>query len=175
MKSINDLNEFKSSLETAVSECREGYVIAMLTDKFQIVNLKKEAEYREALGGISYENLFRKAIEIRVFDKNKETKLFRSGIGEEFRYRKIEDQEGEDELSHFDEKQYLDIDEKRSRPKEGIAYTTGGGKYPLPLDDCKDVYGDVKIQIRNYLEYDPDTMRVSIADWRLVEFVREEN
>lgn len=35
-------------------------------------------------------------------------------------------------------------------------------------------YRDVKIKLRNYLQYEPDTMRVFISDWRLAGFANGE-
>ena len=65
--------------------------------------------------------------------------------------------------------QELDSNEQKSKPEKGIAYATGGGRYELPLKD----YRDAKIKIRNYLEYEEDTMQLYISDWRIIGFSKE--
>ena len=76
-----------------------------------------------------------------------------------------------DSLHIWDELQYLDIDDKRTKeaiekgeiPK-GTVFATGGGKYPLPVEK----YKNAKIIIRNYMGEDPDAGELFVEDWRMV-------
>ena len=147
------------------SEEEEGYILTMLTDKFDIQLLKDE--------NIDRNELFEKGIEIRIFNQKGEVKWFRSSIDKEFRYReRLMDSSLDENADYWDEEQYLDIDEKQTKALRELTggedvITTGGGRYHLPCTD----YHDIKVKIRNYLEYEKDTMQVYIADWRIVDFV----
>ena len=85
-----------------------------------------------------------------------------------------DDEETEkDRLHWWNESQYLDIDTDRTKKErdngkldKGEVYATGGGKYPLPIEE----YNDTKIRIRNYLGEDADTGELYVKDWRLVGF-----
>lgn len=157
---IHNVEEFKAGFNQALTRLGSGYIIAMMTDVLCIQTLEKEEFDREYL--------YKKAVEIRMFNEEEEVKWFR-GMNRELHCREIKDQKGMNPLLFWDEWQYLDIDEKRSKPGQGIAYATGGGKYELPLDD----YKDAKIKIRNYLEYEEDTKQLYISDWRAVGFSNE--
>ena len=116
-------------------------------------------------------------IELRIFTSDMELKISRLNIGEDFRWRYIDDPafeqtlhaETDEFLSQFknrtyDEEQYLDIDSNKSK---GLCYvTTGGGSYTLPIENAE------KIKIRNYLEYDENGI-VLIPDFRIVEFIQK--
>ena len=142
------------------------YLFAMTTEciKFFIVNDTRpdEKELRE---------LAQNGLEIRVFDEKREAKWFRTSIDKEFGFRPLyDDILKRDSLHIWDESQYLDIDDKRTKEaikrgkiQEGTVFATGGGKYPLPLER----YKDAKIKIRNYLGEDPDTGELYVEDWRL--------
>ncbi len=104
-----------------------------------------------------------------MFNEEEEVKWFR-GADQKLQCRERKDQEDQmDPLFFWDEWQYLDINEQKSKPEKGIAYATGGGRYELPLKD----YRDAKIKIRNYLEYEEDTMQLYISDWRIIGFSKE--
>ncbi len=163
-KKIENADEFQESLKKAAERMKEGYIIAMLTDKIDIRRLEKVEEET-----FVKELPYKKVVEIRMFNKKGEVKWFR-GSGQELWYRSIEDKENLKDLYYWDEEQYLDIDTKRSKPENGIAYATGGGKYPLPLDN----YEDAKIKIRNYLKYEDDTKQLYISDWRVLDFIEKE-
>jgi len=119
----------------------------------------------------------RHLIELRIFTSDTELKISRLNIGEDFRWRYIDDSAFEftlhsetDEFlrqfknSVYDEKQYLDIDPNKSK---GLCYvTTGGGTYTLPIENAE------KIKIRNYLEYDENGI-VTISDFRIIGFVQK--
>ena len=158
---IQNKEEFISGFHQAATRLGRGYVVAMLTDHLYIQELEKEELDRE--------KLYNKAIEIRMFNEEEEVKWFR-GADQKLGCREINDRENPvDSFSFWDEWQYLDIDDSRSDPEKGAAYATGGGKYELPLRD----YRDIRIKIRNYLDYEEDTMQVYISDWRMVGFSKE--
>ncbi len=158
---IRSKEEFKTGFQEAAARLGEGYLIAMLTDRLYIRELGREEPDQD--------EFYEKAMEIRMFNEEEEVKWFR-GVGQELRCRERKDRkEDMDPLFFWDEWQYLDIDGPRSKPEKGIAYATGGGRYELPLGD----YKDAKIKIRNYLEYEEDTMQLYILDWRIVGFSKE--
>ena len=119
----------------------------------------------------------RHLIELRIFTSDTELKISRLNIGEEFRWRYIDDTVFEQTLHSeadeflrqlknrtYDEEQYLDIDSNKSN---GLCYvTTGGGPYTLPIENAE------KIKIRNYLEYDENGI-VAISDFRIIGFIQK--
>ena len=176
------------------SESCKIYLFAMATEciKFFVVNDTRpdEKELKE---------LAQNGLEIRVFDEKREAKWFRTSIDKkEFGFRLLDDDIlQKDSLHIWDELQYLDIDDKRTKEaikqgkiQEGTVFATGGGKYPLPLEryeDAKikagncvgedkdtDKYKNAKIKVRNYLREDPDTGELYVEDWRLVGLVEGE-
>lgn len=118
----------------------------------------------EALERIHEDNL----LSLRVFDENREVRLSRSDIGQEFSLRTIDDRETVGGRgSCFDEWQLLDVDTKRSR---GTTFmTTGGGIYEFPLTGLK----RPAVQIRYYLESktgEGESGLTYVRDWRCVTF-----
>ena len=108
-----------------------------------------------------------KILEIRIFNRQKEKKLFRGDIGKHFHERTRSDEELKEEF--YDESQLLDIDEKRSKRSfadTGRVQTTGGGSYDLPLPSMK----DARVIIRYYLSRYERSGQARISDWRLVAF-----
>ncbi len=158
---IDHVTEFQESFDQAISRIGQGYVMAMMTDAFEIQRVELETLDRT--------KLYEKGIEIRMFNDTEEVKWFRCSIEKPFMMRMIHDTKELDPFSYWDERQYLDIDETRSELDKGLAHSTGGGIYPLPLPD----YKGAQLLIRNYLEYEEDTMQLRIADWRIVAFIRE--
>lgn len=163
------LSEFIRDFNEAVSRMGHGYVIAMMTDVFDIQAVDKETFIRE--------DLYQKALEIRMFNEQMEIKWFRSSVDKELQCREIVDKEntpsftwkGETKsLEYWDEYQYLDIDDSRTRAEatENVVYATGGGSYPLPIAN----YKDVKVKVRNYLSYETETNQAYISDYRFVAF-----
>ncbi len=116
-------------------------------------------------------------MELRIFTSNTELKISRLNVGEDFRWRYIDDAAFEQALQAepdeflrkfanrtYDEEHYLDIDSSKSK---GLCYvTTGGGPYTLPIENAE------KIKIRNYLEYDENGI-VTISDFRIVGFLQK--
>ena len=142
-------------------ELKNGWIIASLTDEFVVDNWPFE---KYSMDGIV--NSEGKILEIRVFDKGSELKLFRSDIGKNFMFRQISS-DGDD---HYDEIQYLDIDEKKLE-SDGVVYATGGGKYNLPVVNEK---AATRIKVRYYFGKYGETGQAYVKDWRLVELMEGE-
>lgn len=151
--------EWRQKIEKSITK---GYAVIMTTDSFIVDNYPLKDENEQYLA----EKLNDRALDIRIFNKNMEYRIFRGDVGRKFAYRLKEDV-GEE---FFDDEQYLDIDTDRSLSffsKEHKVQATGGGYYMLPLDSME----DVKIKIRNYIAYEKDSGEAYIKDWRLVEFL----
>ena len=153
-------------LEKAAKGITVGWIIAAFTDEYYVDKWPCQAEHL-----LSKEE---KTLEIRVFGTNREYKLSRFDIGNEFAYRELVDKDKVKdtnnnctELEYYDEWQYLDVDVTRGQSVNGEVYSTGGGKYKLPLQKTN----DAKIRIRYYFDKYEATGQARIADWRVVEFV----
>ncbi len=134
----------------------EGFITASLTDEF-IVDTWPMANY-------SLDDKEEKILEIRIFNVQKEEKLYRTDISKDFIYREICD----DGRDYFDEFQFFDIDTKRSSQMHGnMVTTTGGGVFYLPLPEKE----NAGLKVRYYLDRYEKTGHVKIADWRLVDFI----
>ena len=146
-------------IKNVFSNCGDNtFFVAQYTDKFDI--------------GIWNKNVIEntnKLLELRVFDKDKEWKLFRSDIGKDFSYRfqGEEDNKG-DGLDYFDEVQLLDIDITKSSKGKKMMCTTAGGKYNLPKD-ISDL-DRAAIRVRHYFGVDNESGQAFIRDYRLVDF-----
>lgn len=146
----------------------EGYVFAMLTDeivwKHWPVSQEEQKELRQKE---------EKLLDIRIFNKEKELRMFRGDIGRKFYGRMLEDTDKAlQEQEYFDEEQYLDIDDQRSPElfaREKKVRATGGGCYELPLSG----FADAKVKIRNYLGYYEESGQAYVRDWRLMEVFQE--
>ena len=141
-----------------------GYAIIMCTDRFIIAEYPM-GEVESELDEI-WEN---RLLDIRVFNSEKEYRLFRGDVGRGFSERILDDRAGD----YFDDEQYLDIDTKRSKKtfmEQKKVRATGGGFYMLPLDD----YQDIKLKIRNYLGYD-ERGHAYVKAVRLIGFEKEGN
>lgn len=151
------INDYMIRAKDAITD---GWMIAALTDEYNVEKWPVHSDY--------FSGKENKVLEIRVFGKLGELKISRSDIGKEFHYRDIFD-EGEkaDTRDHYDEIQYLDIDEKINIDSDGKVTTTGGGTYKLPLSNIH----DARIRIRYYFGKYEETGQARIEDWRVVEFV----
>ena len=183
---LQGFEKFKNSFEEGINEIKNcsakvkskknilggtGYIMAMMTDKFDLQYIEEEKFCRE--------DLFDKALEIRIFNESGEIKWFRSSIEKPLLKRKKLDSSEwtifADSDHYWDERQYLDIDDTKCN--SDIVTATGGGQYPLPIKEIekkKEWYKDLQIIVRNYLDYEKDTMQLFISDWRLVGFAYEE-
>lgn len=136
--------------ETISRFITNGTMILMYTDKFICCELGEITDTAHLL-------------EARVFNEDKEIKLMRPTIADEFCYRVIDDTILSKE-DYMEEDHYLDIDSEQS---EGNTYfTTGGGSYTLPLTDAE------KIRIRNYRSLDKECI-AQITDFRVVRFLKK--
>lgn len=154
------------------------YEMRMLTDEpVEIRELKKD-DIKKELNELYKLDANQKVWEIRIFSELGEVKWFRTSLDpdEALKYREqINDQNLKPD-QYWDVEQYLDIDTKQSVSKnlDGTVtvYATGGGSYTLPEMNN---YNDLKIKIRNYLDYGQDGS-LYVKDWRIVGFVEvEEN
>ncbi|MBR5315364.1 MAG: hypothetical protein IKU44_01125 [Firmicutes bacterium] len=152
-----------TTFETFIAEAKNienGYVVASLTDAYIVDFWPMEKDSLDGKEG--------KILEVRVFNEEKEIKMFRTDISKEFRMR-IREDAGETETEYFDEEQLLDIDTKKSAKsfaEEHMVYATGGGRYFLPLADMK----GAAVKIRYYLDSYKESGQARICDWRLVTF-----
>lgn len=155
----NDKKTILDKIKNVFSNCGDNtFFVAQYTDKFDI--------------GIWNKNVIEntnKLLELCVFDKDKEWKLFRSDIGKDFSYRfqGEEDNKGEG-LDYFDEVQLLDIDITKSSKGKKMMCTTAGGKYNLPKD-ISDL-DRAAIRVRHYFGVDNESGQAFIRDYRLVDF-----
>ncbi len=120
------------------------------------------------------------ALEIRLFDEEYELKAVRAQIGRPFKWRLIDDEifrqkladetdvySGSFEKLTYPEKQYLDIDTKKTEPDSRLYTAIGGGTYTLPESGLECA------EIRHYGSYDEDGLFV-LGDMRIVRFYRRE-
>lgn len=148
----------------------EGFLFAMLTDEIVWESWPFSSGKRD---------IFRKKegklLDIRIFNKEKEVRMFRGDIGRKLQGRSVDDgKDIPDRLEYFDEEQYLDIDDKRSEEvfaREKKVVATGGGCYSLPLQG----FADAKVKLRNYLGYYEETGQVYVRDWRLMDLFQEKS
>ncbi len=146
-------------LEQAKAKIETGGCIAALTDKYIVEGWPLQVDQLSGKEG--------KILELRIFGKQGEMKLSRSTIGQAFSFRSIFDEGVEkDERDHYDELQYLDIDETAGKDEEGNVTATGGGSYRSPVSNIH----NAKIRIRYYLGKYEETGQSRVEDWRVVEF-----
>ena len=163
---MEHINVKNNDIEKVLNEINEDFpdatgstfFVAQYTDKFYVGIWNKDI--------IKNVN---KLLELRVFDKNKEWKLFRSDIGKDFIYRfQGEDDNKGEGMDYFDEVQLLDIDTSRPEKDPGVMYTTAGGSYNLPKDIADLDWA--AIRIRHYFGVDSESGQAFIIDYRLVDF-----
>ena len=140
--------------------------LAYSTDSFQ-------AGY--AKGEILDKLVSAKLLELRIFSEEQEISFRRSFIGELFQWR-IASEKDVPESCYIVQYQTLDINrdrvEKEGNPRDQygncILYTTGGGKYSLPVET------DVNsAKVIAYIDYDRNGM-AKIVDYRLCGFLRRD-
>ena len=144
-------------LNSACERIQRGWVIAALTDEYIV---DKWPLTKDILDGKDD-----KILEMRVFCNKGEMRLSRTDLGKDFSNRSIFDDK--DNRDHFDEVQFLDIDEKVGKTGDGRVFSTGGGSYNLPVERIT----DAKIKIRYYLGKYTKTGQAMVEDWRAVEFM----
>lgn len=98
-------------------------------------------------------------LEIRIFNEKMEFKAIRPNIGKDFVWRELSD--NNTYAGYYDEVQYLDIDDTKTKETE---YSfTGGGTYEMPES------GYERAVIRHYYKYDDDGLE-EYVDERIVRF-----
>ena len=159
-----------SNYELLAKEAAEmcGFIVAALTDEY-IVD-------KWPMMNSTIEDKFDKALEIRVFDDNKEIKLFRPDIGQDLKLRVIDDNDLSPGVESFVQEQYLDINSAVSKKNSSTGklgmttvQTTGGGSFFLPIDTERNT-DDVKVIIKYYITKDQDSGMAKIVDWRAAGF-----
>ena len=145
------LNEFLEVCE----DIKEGWMLASLTNEYVVDTWPSSAT--EGLD----EN---KLLELRVFNKDCEHKLFRPSINQSFIERQISDDENDKD--YYDEVQYLDIDTSKGMT-DGKVIATTGGVYKSPVQNID----NARVRIRYYLGKYEKTGQARVEDWRVVEFL----
>ena len=133
-----------------------GYVVASFTDRYVVDCWPTQEPMDE-----------KKLLEIRVFNEDMESKLFRSDLGKQFLLHEVNDRE--EKRDYMDDWQYLDIDTKKSEEsftKNGRVFTTGGGMYKLPIGKME----NAGVLVRSYFEKSKETGMARISGFRLVTF-----
>lgn len=141
------------------AENMKGFFVAALTDEYAVDTWP--LTHRSPSYFLDREE---KVLEIRIFDREREYKLFRGDAGRTFRLR-----ERDDSTEYMEEKQYLDINLKRSEKlfedSHEVCTESGDGYYlPLPAK------AGAKAVIHYYFERNPETGQAGICDWRMVAF-----
>lgn len=164
--------ENSESFKEALSKIEDGFFIAQCTDKLIIERI--DASY-----SWDSDYLYKRAFDIRVFNQKSEVHLFRSSIDKQFVMRYIESDpeqkdilnaiiDGKEKSIYYDEEQFLNIDTvaTANNNEKNMVIAVGGGKYKLPIER----YDDVKVIIRNYIDFEKNTGRAYVKDWRIVGF-----
>ena len=181
------LNDF---LET-IPKDYQGYVIAQLTDKYIVDCWAIWIETFSSYSDSEKERTGEKLLEMRVFNKDSEYKLFRGSINRDFNLRRITEEEvrtengcsritaGEYKCKDcFDQCQFLDIDSVRAKNEHASSeqctkvFATGGGEYSLPSNVIN--MSNPMIKVRYYWDkYSSLSGQARLCDWRLVDFTDE--
>lgn len=158
MLTYNDL------LTVFAPEDTGAFAVLTYTDAFEVLPYSDflHASINHADG----RQLLDKLLDIRVFNADKEYRLYRDYCGASWEVSVLSDAEMQN-TDFYDEVQYLDIDTKRTAEgasrHPGMLRATGGGWYRFPQ-------GYTKAKIRSYVSYDDNGQAYRIA-WRLVGFM----
>ena len=161
-----DAADFLKNIEGEFVQ-KKVFFIAQYSDRIKIGGWKEGTRVDE-----------NKLLELRVFDEDKEWKLFRSDLGSNFSWRCRGDKHSDGtELikgkDYFDEIQFLDIDIPRSKnASQGVKFTTAGGSYCLPVN-MPDL-DRAGILIRHYFGVEAASGQAFIKDYRCVGFQNAE-
>ncbi len=166
---IEQFTDIKLLLESA-TKCAESskhtwWVYAAYTDKLLLDKVVMGYAWEEILKTQS------RLLELRIFSVEAEYRAIRGNIGQPLHMRKIfESATDIENETYFDERQYLDINQKKvQRDERGykVWTTTGGGPYNLPLMH----YEDAALKVRNYISYYETSGQAYVSDFRLVKLV----
>ncbi len=164
MEKIETMEQFWLSAD----EIERGFIFAILTDEIFWEKWPLKTDRKKL-----FREKEKKLLDIRIYNSKREVRIFRSDIGRKFQGRSLNDEK--EVLNHqdyFDEEQFLDIDDIRSKElfaREGKVQATGGGRYPLPLPDFR----NAKLRIRNYLGYYEKSGQAYVKDWRLMDLFQD--
>lgn len=153
------MSEVKSLVDFLnINKDFSGYALIQCTDRYTILELPdKDIDISE-----------NKLLEIRIFNKNEEKRLFRLDLQDEFCYYETNDTDLKPEIDYFDQQQILDID--TTKVLEGnCVRSTGGGVYTIPKLVFEGNLGFAAVIIRHYFGVTP-TGQAYIKDFRCVEF-----
>ncbi len=151
-----------------VADMKKAYAVGAMTDQYYIARLE---DLKKDIASNDFNT--NKFLELRVFNREREEKIFRMTVDSSgvFHYRVKKDNPDEAENSEemFDERQFLDINTKEACEENGYKKVKGtrGGSYRLPLEKID----DAMIEIRYYLAMDKETGQARVVDWRLLSFV----
>lgn len=151
-----------AALEDLIRETSgmQGYIAAQMSDEFFMDYWPMQFE--------SLDGKEDKILEIRVFNEDKEVKLFRGSLEEELKIRIIEDPSALDEESYYDEFQFLDIDVPKTQAnfsQDHMAWTTTSGCFRLPMNRVTETSA---LKVRYYFGTYEQTGQSYICDWRAV-------
>ena len=140
----------------------KGYALIQCTDRYTVLELPdKDIDISE-----------NKLLEIRIFNKDEEKRLFRLDLQDEFCYYVINDTDLKPEIDYFDQQQILDID--TTKVLEGnCVRSTGGGVYTIPKSVFRVFRGNLgqaAVIIRHYFGV-TKAGQAYIKDFRCVEFI----
>lgn len=153
------MSEVKSLVDFLnINKDFSGYALIQCTDRYTVLELPdKDIDISE-----------NKLLEIRIFNKDEEKRLFRLDLQDEFCYYVINDTDLKPEIDYFDQQQILDID--TTKVLEGnCVRSTGGGVYTIPKSVFEDKLEKAAVIIRHYFGVTP-TGQAYIKDFRCVEF-----
>lgn len=164
IKESGELDESEVLSHITKHAQNEDNFIACSTDSFRTGHGKKQE-----MEQINVANL----LELRLFSANREVCYRRSSVGNVFQWR-LADETELDKSNYQARYQTLDINQKRTEEDGNktdsygnkILYTTGGGRYLLPLDGNED---STKIIV--YILYDENGMAKAV-DYRVCGFVK---
>ena len=154
------MSEVKSLVDFLnINKDFRGYALIQCTDRYTVLELPvSDIDISE-----------NKLLEIRIFNKDEEKRLFRLDLQDEFCYYETNDTCLKPEIDYFDQQQILDID--TTKELEGnYVRSTGGGTYTIPKSIFGDKLGRAAILIRHYFGVTP-TGQAYIKDFRCVEFI----
>ena len=151
---MSTFNDFESKVSELQIE--NACVFAMLTDEIIFDNWPVPVNED-------------KLLDIRVFNRNKEVRMFRTSIGKAFSNIRVADDADEKYKDHIDEWQILDIDTEASKEAKDKVISTGGGRYTLPKVEnvcAMDKSNKPAVKIVKYIAY-TEFGQAYIYDWRL--------
>jgi hypothetical protein len=153
------MSEVKSLVDFLnINKDFKGYALIQCTDCYTVLELPvSDIDISE-----------NKLLEIRIFNKNEERRLFRLDLQDEFCYYVTNDTDLKPEIDYFDQQQFLDID--TTKKLEGnYVRSTGGGVYTIPKSVFRGKLGKAVVIIRHYFGV-TKAGQAYIKDFRCVEF-----